>query len=327
MADSPSPNDSDTSGKWSHDLLLDKAEELRRRLKVWHTVNVVTPQRVVSFHDAQSTIRMTFRDSVLEGNDLSSTVPSGQYFVPLDPDEAGFELEDPPRDSDQPVTLRLLREFLEHLDDAGASAQGDYLRLKFDHILSAPMYCERPPADRGEEWLLVEHNRKRVGEGPFTLIGGLPIDDESLDSLVAAAKALFESATTDNTGQPATDTPTGTKPEETKLKRSTQRGEARVKLISALTKHHKYADGGCLNLEPIGNNELARRTRVAKRTASSFFSREFHGHDKYCVLCNDPHRLVAALKALNDEFRPRDFYDTRTPDEVEREDEVKREDE
>src|SRR5262249_18814112 len=38
-------------------------------------------------------------------------------------------------------------------------------------------------------------------------------------------------------------------------KRSTERGEGRAKLIAALTKHHQYADGGCLNLEPIGNNE------------------------------------------------------------------------
>ncbi len=84
----------------------------------------------------------------------------------------------------------------------------------------------------------------------------------------------------------------------------------------ALTKHHKYADDGCLNLEPVGNNELARLAKVAKRTASAFFDKEFGGHLKYRSLCEDPTLLVAALKALNGEFRPRDFYDARSPDDL-----------
>ena len=61
-----------------------------------------------------------------------------------------------------------------------------------------------------------------------------------------------------------------------KAKRSTERGEARVKLLAALTEHHKYADGSCLNLEPIGNNELARLAEVDQSTASAFFNREFN---------------------------------------------------
>ena len=69
-----------------------------------------------------------------------------------------------------------------------------------------------------------------------------------------------------------------------------------------MTKHHKYADGGWLNLKPIGNNELARQAEVAKRTASEFFKREFKGHSKYRALCNDTPRLVAALKALNPDY-------------------------
>lgn len=98
-----------------------------------------------------------------------------------------------------------------------------------------------------------------------------------------------------------------------KGKRSTERGEGRAKLIGALTKYHKYADDGCLNLEPVGNNELARLAKVAKRTASAFFDKEFGGHLKYRSLCQDPALLAAALKALNGEFRPRDFYDARSP--------------
>ncbi|MCC7086402.1 MAG: hypothetical protein IT427_15485 [Pirellulales bacterium] len=109
----------------------------------------------------------------------------------------------------------------------------------------------------------------------------------------------------------ASDTSTPIKP-----KRSTERGEGRVKLIAALTRHHRYADGGCLNLEPIGNNELARLAGVAKRTASAFFTHQFQGHAKYRMLCCNLPRLVAAMKALNGEFQPRDFYDARTPDKM-----------
>jgi hypothetical protein len=97
----------------------------------------------------------------------------------------------------------------------------------------------------------------------------------------------------------ASDTPTPTKP-----KRSTERGEGRAKLIAALTKHHQYADGGCLNLNPIGNNELAKAAGVSASTASAFFNDKFQGHTKYKALCRDAGKLTAALKLLNDEFAP-----------------------
>lgn len=87
-------------------------------------------------------------------------------------------------------------------------------------------------------------------------------------------------------------------------KRSTERGEGRTKLIAALTKHHQYADGGCLNLEPIGNNELAKAAGVSASTASAFFNDKFQGHTKYKALCRDAGKLTAALKLLNDEFAP-----------------------
>jgi hypothetical protein len=87
-------------------------------------------------------------------------------------------------------------------------------------------------------------------------------------------------------------------------KRSTERGEGRAKVIAALTKHHRYADGGCLNQEPIGNNELAKAADVSPSTASAFFNYKFHGHAKYKTLCRDAGKLAAALKLLNDEFAP-----------------------
>jgi hypothetical protein len=89
-----------------------------------------------------------------------------------------------------------------------------------------------------------------------------------------------------------------------KSKRSTERGEGRLKLIAALTKHHQYADGGCLNLEPVGCNELAKAAGVSPSTASAFFNDKFQGHTKYKALCRDAGKLTTALKLLNDEFAP-----------------------
>ncbi|MEX0979296.1 MAG: hypothetical protein WDZ48_10610, partial [Pirellulales bacterium] len=116
-----------------------------------------------------------------------------------------------------------------------------------------------------------------------------------------------------------------TAPEPTKSKRSTERGEGRAKLIAALTKHHKYADGSCLNLESIGNNELARLAGVSESTASAFFNNEFNqgesrGYATYRVICRDPSRLADSLKVLNGEFSPHHLYGRTPPGERERDD-------
>jgi hypothetical protein len=106
-----------------------------------------------------------------------------------------------------------------------------------------------------------------------------------------------------------------------KVKRSTERGEGRAKLIAALTKHHQYADDGCLNPEPIGNNALAKAAGVAPSTASSFFEAQFRGHTKYSTLCQDTSKLAAALKLLNGEYSPHLLYGRRPADEDYRHDE------
>lgn len=99
-----------------------------------------------------------------------------------------------------------------------------------------------------------------------------------------------------------------------KRERRTKPGGGRTKLIAALTKHHEYANGGCLNLEPIGNNQLARLAVVANSTAKDFFDKEFggpdakDGHAKYEIVCQNPGRLADSLKALNGEFSPHELY-------------------
>ncbi len=87
-------------------------------------------------------------------------------------------------------------------------------------------------------------------------------------------------------------------------KRNTAQGDAKAKLIAALTKHHQYADGGCLNLEPIGNNKLAKMAGVSASTASAFFNEKFEGYAKYKAICRNAGKLATYLKLLNDEFAP-----------------------
>ena len=80
---------------------------------------------------------------------------------------------------------------------------------------------------------------------------------------------------------------------------------AEIALIAALTKHHQYAKGGCLNFEAIGSNALARQANVSTGSASGFFQRRFKGHRKYkLVICRDATLLVNALKMLNRDFSP-----------------------
>ena len=106
-------------------------------------------------------------------------------------------------------------------------------------------------------------------------------------------------------------------PSAPKTKRSTERGEGRAKLIAALTKHHKYADGSCLNLDHVGNNELAQLAEVSVSTASAFFKKEFGGHTKYRAICSDATGLIAALKLLNQEFSPNNLFGAKPPGEDE----------
>jgi hypothetical protein len=101
---------------------------------------------------------------------------------------------------------------------------------------------------------------------------------------------------------------------QTKAKRSTENGEGDAKLIPALTKHHKYAKDSVLNLDPIGNNELARLAGVSVSTASAFFKKQFGGHPEYKRKCKDVNRLIPALKMLNHEYSPLIFFGDKPPD-------------
>jgi hypothetical protein len=105
-------------------------------------------------------------------------------------------------------------------------------------------------------------------------------------------------------------------PVDKKSKRSTEKGEAEIKIIAALTRHHKYqvnsldADvlASMLNEEPIGCSELAKRAKVSKSSASRFFASRFKGHSKYRRACRNFDLLITALKLLNQDFSPWSLY-------------------
>lgn len=107
-----------------------------------------------------------------------------------------------------------------------------------------------------------------------------------------------------------------------KSKRSTERGEARTKLIPALSLHHKYEDGSCMNVEPIGVNDLAKLADVAPSTTTAFFKKEFRGHEKYKTMCSDVSSLITALKLLNQEYSPHHLSGAKPPGEGERKDNI-----
>ncbi len=90
----------------------------------------------------------------------------------------------------------------------------------------------------------------------------------------------------------------------TRKKRSTEKGDARAKIIAALTLHHKYEAGSCLNQDPISVRELARKAEVAVSSVSEFLQKQFESHSKYKHVCRDVQKLIASLKLLNGEYPP-----------------------
>ena len=110
-----------------------------------------------------------------------------------------------------------------------------------------------------------------------------------------------------------------------KPKNRTARGGAETKLIGALTKHHQYAEGGCMNWDPIGSNILAEKAEVGQGSANRFFNKWFgsakkakDGYQNYRIACNDKGKLIAILKTMNGDMRPGEvLFGRKVPDEAE----------
>lgn len=87
-------------------------------------------------------------------------------------------------------------------------------------------------------------------------------------------------------------------------KRSTQKGEAKQKLISALVAHHKYDGVVCEKRDSVSVRELAEAAEVAPASASRFFQKQFPdgGHKRYKNLCiRDFRRVEQFLKLISGE--------------------------
>ena len=88
-------------------------------------------------------------------------------------------------------------------------------------------------------------------------------------------------------------------------KRSTAKGEAKIKLVAALTAHHHYQNGSCLNFEPIGVRKLAEMADVGISTASDFFKKNFVSHKIYeQQIRSNNTTLIKALAWLNEDLLP-----------------------
>ena len=97
-----------------------------------------------------------------------------------------------------------------------------------------------------------------------------------------------------------------------RTKKSTSKGDAQTKIIGALSAYHQFDGDDCLNLEPIGNNELARLAEVSTSTVSLFIKQQFAekdasqgvGRQKYRAACSNGYRLAVAIKKIRDELTP-----------------------
>jgi hypothetical protein len=76
-------------------------------------------------------------------------------------------------------------------------------------------------------------------------------------TLCALAESLGSGPTPPTTGQ-ADGASDAREKGQKNPKKSTCNGEARLKMVAALTQHHQYENGSCGCLEPIGVNDLAR---------------------------------------------------------------------
>jgi hypothetical protein len=118
---------------WSKADFLDRAQELKRRLEVWHIDGnepIYSPKDIVEFLKAE---RQVFRDRVmLEPFDPNRRFKTwnlaGSSFIEIPIDRCAKH-----------ITTWEFRDFVEHLVDAGDSDEAKLVRLKVERLLDSPM--------------------------------------------------------------------------------------------------------------------------------------------------------------------------------------------
>ena len=175
-------------------------------------------------------------------------------------------------------------------------------------------YLTHPSGMKFAERFATKDLLNAIGQAATALVGWFEEREASEGHLKGAGEDAPKTPPKPARG-PGGPTPSGAG-EGPQAKRSTERGEARTKIIAALNKHHKYREDSCLNLEPIGGNVLARKAKVSKSSVSRFFKKEYDGYSKYKRVCQDTGTLINSLKVLNQEMSPRHLYSRNPPGEV-----------
>ena len=289
--DAPCPSEDDRRRmEWSgfqHDPAGDYLSDHRARLgQVWESV-----ANLAALADRWPA---RFGPTPAEVDLLTET--AGDYVPGSEVSRIVFDLNNPP--GAEPAGPDDVVEVPDPCD----LARRPWLPILRDCLASIPELAEGLTEEKLRRWLWRNHRVPPTRD----------LTAEDLVSLLESGLAVPSQAAT---GKANTPTQAG------KQKRGTTKGEASEKIVSALTAHHQYKDGGCLNTEPIGVNNLARQAEVARSSVSLFFEKEFKGHDKYRALClRSASEVAAALKILNREYSPHLLYGDCPP--AERDDEV-----
>jgi hypothetical protein len=187
------------SKRWSAGIFLAKAKELSRRLRSWHVEDFLSPIRFVSQRESRGCVCLTFRQILTNVNAEPSPRPKRWQIYPHEEgklDENGYVGEayrNPDRDTDRPLTLWLLGDFLRHLDAAPPLAALDYLKESFGHILDLPAWTVREPQGVWER-SMASYGRNPEGEPRYYMVTGRPLPTLLLDALAEAAEKLLAAA-------------------------------------------------------------------------------------------------------------------------------------
>jgi len=180
-------------------------------------------------------------------------------------------------------------------------------RVEFGRMASAEDHgecetCSDDADSRSEHQLAVMY---------FTLGGSLDsLEEGQLNDLSELLEDVRRSTATEEQSQRQ-------KP-QVRTKKTTSKGDAQIKIIGALSSHHQFDGDECLNLEPIGNNELARLGEVSQSSASLFFQKQFASGDstsgeglrKYRGACRSSYTLSLEIKRIRDELIPTELWNS-----------------
>jgi hypothetical protein len=234
--------------RWSRVDFLDRAQELKRRLEVWHVQGaepIYAPKEPVSLMEAE---RQSFRDRVMSGD--HDPIRDFKAFNIVG-DDINRVIERPKEQCSKHITIWLLRDFIEHLgNDAGSSEAAKLVRLKIDRILDAPMN------KRSRDPVLGDH------------VVGRRIDPSLIEEFIKAVEVFIPS----NRHRKLT----GATAETSKRKRK-RRDTLTLKqatIVEETLKLLRNDDGYWNTLRP-GIREIARASNCSPNTVSEFFKKYF----------------------------------------------------